>query len=38
MNLYTASKLLVRDRRDWLRPHLPWLSSKLYRNYLSRHR
>lgn len=35
MNLHTAQNLLVQRRRDWLRPHLAWLPSGLYRSYLN---
>lgn len=31
MNLLTARQILVRDRMDWNRPHLGWISEKLYR-------
>lgn len=33
MNLQAAQSLLLRDRRDWNKPHLPWLPSALYRLY-----
>ncbi|SES14060.1 hypothetical protein SAMN04490244_10669 [Tranquillimonas rosea] len=31
MNVQIARASLVRDRMDWNRPHLGWLSNKLYR-------
>ena len=30
MNMHTARTMLVRDRLDWRRPHLNWLSAALY--------
>lgn len=31
MNLLSAKSMLVRDRMDWRKPHVPWLSNKFYR-------
>ena len=31
MSLLTASQMLTRDRMDWNKPHLTWISAKLYR-------
>lgn len=30
MNMNSARALLVRDRLDWRRPHLSWISRALY--------
>lgn len=38
MNLIAAQAFLTRDRRDWTKPHLSWLPSSLYRNYLEARR
>lgn len=35
MNLQAAQNLLLKDRRDWNKPHLPWLPQTLYRLYRS---
>ena len=31
MSLQAAKSMLVRDRMDWRKPHVTWLSSKFYR-------
>lgn len=31
MTLLTAKSLLVQDRMDWNKPHLSWLSARIYR-------
>lgn len=31
MTLLIAKSILIQDRMDWRKPHLGWLSSKLYR-------
>lgn len=33
MNLHVAQSLLIRDRMDWRKPHLRWLSDRLYRQF-----
>ncbi len=33
MNLYAAQAFLLRDQRNWRKPHLSWLPSALYRYY-----
>lgn len=35
MNLDVARSMLTSGRQDWLRRHLPWLPSGLYRTYLN---
>ena len=36
MNIIAAQALVLRDRRDWNGPHLPWLSGRLYRKFRDR--
>ncbi|SPF28082.1 hypothetical protein POI8812_00380 [Pontivivens insulae] len=36
MNIIAAQALVLRDRRDWNKPHLPWLSGRLYRKFRDR--
>ncbi len=31
MNLHAAQAFLLRDQRNWRKPHLSWLPSSLYR-------
>ncbi len=31
MTLLTAKTILVRDRMDWHKPHLNWMSNSVYR-------
>ncbi|WP_256367903.1 MULTISPECIES: hypothetical protein [unclassified Ruegeria] len=31
MNLHTAQAFLLRDQRNWRKPHLSWLPATLYR-------
>lgn len=33
MNLHTAQAFLLRDQRNWRKPHLSWLPAALYRYY-----
>lgn len=33
MNLHTAHAFLLRDQRNWRKPHLSWLPAALYRYY-----
>ncbi len=33
MNLHAAQAFLLRDQRNWRKPHLSWLPSALYRYY-----
>jgi len=33
MNLQAAQSILIRDRMDWRKPHLAWLSEGLYRQF-----
>ena len=33
MNLMTARSFIVQDRMDWRKPHLRWISSRLYRPF-----
>ncbi|ARE41054.1 hypothetical protein RGUI_2913 [Rhodovulum sp. P5] len=33
MNLHTAQSLLLRDRMDWRKPHLKWMSDSFYRYF-----
>ncbi len=33
MNLHAAQSILIRDRMDWRKPHLNWLSDTLYRQF-----
>ncbi|PTN01662.1 hypothetical protein C8N32_11161 [Rhodovulum imhoffii] len=33
MNLNTAQAMLIRDRMDWRKPHLMWISDKFYRYF-----
>jgi hypothetical protein len=35
MTLDTARALLVRNRMDWNRPHLPWVPGRFYRMFRS---
>ena len=30
MNLHTAQAFLLRDQRNWRKPHLSWLPAALY--------
>lgn len=36
MSLLTATQILTTDRMDWNKPHLSWISAKLYR-YFQKH-
>jgi len=36
MNLIAAKTMLVKDRMDWHKPHLNWMSSKMYRFFHQR--
>ncbi len=43
MNLHTAQAFLLRDQRNWRKPHLSWLPASLYRykslpNFIQRRR
>lgn len=31
MNLHTAQAFLLKDQRNWRKPHLSWLPASLYR-------
>ena len=33
MTLLAAQTLLIRDRMDWRKPHLKWVSDSLYRQF-----
>lgn len=33
MNLQAAQSLLIRDRMDWRKPHLRWISERFYRPF-----
>ncbi|WP_268745981.1 hypothetical protein [Ruegeria halocynthiae] len=33
MNLHAAQAFLLRDQRNWRKPHLSWLPVALYRYY-----
>lgn len=33
MNLHTAQALMMRDRMDWRKPHLNWISGRFYRYF-----
>ncbi len=33
MNLHAAHAFLLRDQRNWRKPHLSWLPNALYRYY-----
>ncbi len=33
MNLHAAQAFLLRDQRNWRKPHLSWLPATLYRYY-----
>ncbi|SLN74981.1 hypothetical protein RUM8411_04090 [Ruegeria meonggei] len=33
MNLHAAQAFLLRDQRNWRKPHLSWLPGTLYRYY-----
>ncbi len=33
MNLHVAQAILLRDQRNWRKPHLSWLPNALYRYY-----
>lgn len=33
MNLHAAQAFLLRDQRNWRKPHLSWLPAALYRYY-----
>ncbi len=38
MTLVTARSLLLSDRMDWRKPHLNWVSNRLYRPFASYYR
>ncbi len=38
MNIAAAQAIVIRDRRDWNKPHLPWLPGSLYRKFRDRFR
>ncbi|MEM7088920.1 MAG: hypothetical protein AAF496_05055 [Pseudomonadota bacterium] len=33
MNLHAAQAFLLKDQRNWRKPHLPWLPATLYRYF-----
>ena len=33
MTLLAAQTLLIRDRMDWRKPHLKWVSDSFYRQF-----
>ncbi|TCP22871.1 hypothetical protein EV656_105173 [Rhodovulum adriaticum] len=33
MNLHTAQSMMMHDRLDWNKPHLKWISNRLYRYF-----
>ncbi len=33
MNLHVAQAFLLKDQRNWRKPHLSWLPANLYRYY-----
>jgi len=35
MNLHVAQCLLRRDRMDWRKPHLNWISDRFYRYFMT---
>lgn len=37
MTLQAAKSMLVRDRMDWRKPHVPWISMKFYRYFSNDH-
>jgi len=34
MNLFNAQAFLMQDRMDWRKPHLNWVSERLYRPFM----
>lgn len=38
MNIAAAQAIVMRDRSDWNKPHLPWLPSSMYRSFMDRFR